>query len=476
MSVRTNLLIVGAGPFGLAMAAYENKGWFSGTGRTPAKQYSGAIYHEHARHSGFWAFLCLHGQCGGLNNNCRIIHQEYRQRFCPEGPSIQSTIVGGNVMSYITKNKPQHLPIMGRAAFLLILLLTGGSAVAQDNGAERQAVTLHGELINQGPPPEDDEKSNIRDNVSAVAVNDGLLVVGADEGADVLVFIGDAGGLEYQEVDTCVPLDGRECGSERNGAEVDIEGIAWGKKHLYVVGSHSRARKKAEADKTPKQNRERLETVKIGPSREQLFRFKLDGSGKLDGKVKRISLRNLFANHPILAMFQTIPSKENGLDIEGLAVGKDEDGEEALYLGFRGPVLRGNHAMVMVLEFDDGKFKDKKIKDGPALYFLNLGGRGIRGIAEAGGDGFLILGGPVGDAEADDPATRYAVYLWDGKSSDLATKPRKPLCHVPDPGAAKAEGIEVLNKDRSAVQVYRLLVVYDGVAQGGPRIFECKTP
>ena len=377
-------------------------------------------------------------------------------------------------MSYITKNKQQEPPIAAMAAIPLILLLAGGSAVAQDSRAEGQAVTFHGKLINQGPPPKGDEKSNIRDNISAVAVKARLLVVGVDEGADVLVFTGDAGGREYQEVDPCISLDGRECGSVREGTEVDIEGIAWGEKHVYMVGSHSRARKNAEEGKTPEHNRKRLETVKIEPSREQLFRFKLDDRGKLDGTMKRISLRNLFANHRILAMFQAIPSKKNGLDIEGLAVGKDKDGKEALYLGFRGPVLRGNHAMVMVLEFDDGKFKEKKIKDDPTICFLNLAGRGIRGITEAGSDGFLVLGGPVTDAEADDPATRYAVYQWDGKSSDFATEPRKPLCHVPGPAAAKAEGIELLNKDRGADQVYRLLIVYDDAARGSPRIFECK--
>lgn len=361
----------------------------------------------------------------------------------------------------------------GRLSLVLLapLLMSHNGAMALSDGNGGQKITLEGELIEQ-VPADDERQSNIRDNISAVAVKGKLLVVGADEGADVLVFHATDDPLRYKEAAHCIALDGEDCGAERKGAEVDIEGIAWGEKHLYVVGSHSRARKKAKPDKTPEKNRERLETVKIEPSREQVFRLRLDTHGKLRNK-KRISLRNSFANHPILSLFQPIPSKENGLDIEGLAVGK-VNGEEALYLGFRGPVLRGNHAMVMVLEFEEGKFKETAIRDEPTIRFLNLGGRGIRGIAEAGSEGFLLLAGPVGDTVTDDPATRYAVYLWDGREDDFAASPRAPLCYVPEPEDAKAEGIELLNSDRAASDAYRLLIVYDGAERGRPTVFECK--
>lgn len=340
-----------------------------------------------------------------------------------------------------------------------------------ENDEETLEVVFDGKLINQIPDDDDNQKSNIRDNISAVAVKGSTLVVGADEGADVLVFNASGGPLRYEEAIHCLSLDGEKCGSERKSGEVDIEGIAWGEEYLYVVGSHSRARKKAQSDNSPETNHERLATLKLEPSREQLFRIALDSDGKAK-KIKAISLRSLFANHPLLSLFQPLPSKENGIDIEGLALGK-VDGEDALYLGFRGPVLRGNHAIVLVIEFKDGKFKEKAIRQSSAIRFLNLGGRGIRGIAEAGDDGFLILAGPVSDAITDEPQTRYAVYLWDGKEEDLASEPRKQLCYVPAPEGGKAEGIELLNRERDSSDPYRLLIVFDGVKRGGPITFEC---
>lgn len=376
-------------------------------------------------------------------------------------------------MSYDFKREFRTIQSFSCFCCLLIFLTGASAAVADHHQPIGQTVTINGTFINQAPVDNNDKRPNIRDNVSALALKDRLLVIGADEGADLLVFTSDREFGELNEI-SCIPLDGQACGSEREGTEVDVEGIAWGEKHIYVVGSHSRARKKVDTEKTQEDNRERLKTIKIEPSREQIFRLKVDENGERGGRIKSISLRNLFANHPILAMFQPIPSKENGLDIEGLAVAKDEAGEDALYLGFRGPVLRGNYAMVMVLEFEEGKFKEKKIKPRPALYFLNFHGRGIRGIAEAGSDGFLILAGPVGDAETDDPKQRYAVHFWDGKSSDLSNSPKKtPLCYVSGPDTAKAEGIELLNKGRSAGDAYRVLIVYDGANRGSPREFNC---
>ncbi len=227
---------------------------------------------------------------------------------------------------------------------LFLFVYPGSIHGAEVKSAEHLA--LEGELINQK------EKPNISYNISGVGMKGDVLVVGADEGADILVFKKTTV-LQYNEAShVCISLDGKDCGSVRKGAEIDIEGIAWSKKYLYVIGSHSRARKGVKANKSLEENKKRLETLKIEPTREQLFRLELDEEGAIveGAKIEKISLRNLFANHRVLSPFQSIPSKENGIDIEGLAV-KEVDGEDTLYLGFRGPVLRGNHAMIMVLEF-----------------------------------------------------------------------------------------------------------------------------
>ncbi|MDM8542924.1 DUF3616 domain-containing protein [Desulfococcaceae bacterium HSG7] len=353
------------------------------------------------------------------------------------------------------------------AVLLIPLILVYTQSISKAEPKLIKNITLEGDLIKQ------DKKPNIRDNISGISIKGDILVVGSDEGADILVFKKEDD-LKYNEAaQACIPLDGKSCGKERKGTEIDIEGIAWSKKYLYVIGSHSRARKRVKADKSSAENRKRLETVKIEPTREQLFRLKLDKEGKIvDGsKVKKISLRNLFANHKTLSLFQTIPSKENGIDIEGLAVKKVDD-KDRLYLGFRGPVLRGNHAIIMILDFKKDKFKLKK--NDPKIHYVNLDGRGIRGMTETGNGGFILLAGPVGDAKMDNEKTRYQLYFWNGEEDDVAGVVRKPLCSVPVRKGAKAEGIELLNKGKADADDYQFVVVYDGAKKGGATFFTCK--
>ena len=356
---------------------------------------------------------------------------------------------------------------------LLVPLLMISSGPLQ--GAEVQSterLTLNGKLI------EKSKKPDISRNISGVAAKGGILVVGADEGGDILVFK-KKDELKYSEAaHVCIPLDGKKCGDARKGAEIDIEDIAWGNKYLYVVGSHSIARKKVKSKKSPEENRQRLETIKIEPTRDQLFRIELDKDGKVaEGtKIQQINLRKLLNNHRVLSLFTPIPSKENGIDIEGLAV-KEVDGHDQLYIGFRGPVLRGNHALVMVLEFKGGKFKESNIKQDAEhlkVHYLNLGGRGVRGMTELESGGFLLLTGPVGDALLGDGKSRYQVVFWNGKEDDLSGVARKSLCNVPAPDGSKAEGIELLNKNKTATEVYRFVVVYDGAKKGGATVFTCK--
>ena len=78
--------------------------------------------------------------------------------------------------------------------------------------------------------------------------------------------------------------------------------------------------------------------------------------------------------------------------------------DEKLYLGFRGPVLRGNYVPVMVTQFQDIA-QDSKYE----LRYVNLNGNGIRDLV-AIDDGFLVLAGAVGDG-----ITPYQIYFWDGQ-------------------------------------------------------------
>lgn len=362
----------------------------------------------------------------------------------------------------------RYVPIVIVIPLLLVCIgsLQGAEVVSSES------LSINGKLI------EKRKKPDISRNISGVAAKGGLLVVGADEGGDVLVFK-QKDELEYNETEhVCIPLDGKKCGDARKGAEIDIEGIAWGTKYLYVIGSHSIARKKVKSKKTPEENRQRLETIKVEPTRDQLFRVELDKQGKVahGTKIQQLSLRKLLVNHPVLSIFTPIPSKENGIDIEGLAV-KEVDGHDQLYIGFRGPVLRGNHALVMVLDFERGEFTESSIKqdaEHPKVHYLNLGGRGIRGMTELENGGFLLLTGPVGDALLGDDKSIYQVVFWNGKEDDLAGVAGKILCNIPTPDGTKAEGIELLNKNRAATDVYHFVIVYDGAEKGGATVFTCE--
>ncbi len=83
-----------------------------------------------------------------------------------------------------------------------------------------------------------------------------------------------------------------------------------------------------------------------------------------------------------------------------------------------------------------------------------------------GNGGYLLLAGPVGDTLLGDEQSRYQLFFWSGEEDDLSGVARKPICSVPVPEDAKAEGIELLNKDKTATEDFRFVVVYDGAKKG----------
>ena len=156
---------------------------------------------------------------------------------------------------------------------------------------------------------------------------------------------------------------------------------------------------------------------------------------------------------PYLGPFTRIPSKENGVDIEGIAVKG-----ETVFLGFRGPVLRDNYVPVMKFPFAS--------PEDYALHFVELGGLGIRDMVEVS-DGFLLLAGPVGDG----PGSRLLSF-WNGEDTipgeDRRVKGAVELARIEAPMEAKAEGLALLSEDDSS---YTVLIVFDGLQRGAPRSF-----
>ncbi len=113
-----------------------------------------------------------------------------------------------------------------------------------------------------------------------------------------------------------------------------------------------------------------------------------------------------------------MPSKDNGLDIEGLAYAGIEDGAARLFIGLRGPVLREWAAVLEVQVTaertggtDAGRLTLKTFESDGLPYrrtFLRLDGLGIRDMCFRGDD-LLILVGPT--MVLDWPVT---VYRWIG--------------------------------------------------------------
>jgi hypothetical protein len=284
-----------------------------------------------------------------------------------------------------------------------------------------------------------------QENVSAVARFRSFLIIGADEAADRANCIQ----LLAMNQDGSCAATGSILLMKDEGKELDIEGICAEGDLVYVIGSHSSKRKKIKADSSWKKNRETFHQDKIEDeiSRDWLYRLRLNDEGKAADK-DRISLRGIIHNDPALKAFCGIPSKENGVDIEGIAV---KDGW--LHIGFRGPVFRDNYVPVLRLRYEEPEKYE--------LLYVQLGGRGIRDLA-AVSDGFLILAGPVGDG-----SDSYQLYHWNGKDA-VPGKDRRPeelgkvqlLGEIPPLDAScKAEGLAVLEERQDS---WQLVIAYDG--------------
>jgi len=161
---------------------------------------------------------------------------------------------------------------------------------------------------------------------------------------------------------------------------------------------------------------------------------------------------------PHLARFLTIPGKDNGFDIEGLAVTA-----EKVFVGLRGPVLRG-WAVVLELSVNTSDSSHLALNHiGPddrpyKKHFLDLKGLGVRELCVHGED-LLVLAGPT--MNLDGPTS---IYRWKG----AINSPRESLVradqleHVQEiPFGVKtdhAEGITIVSGDEQPPQLF---VVYD---------------
>jgi hypothetical protein len=253
--------------------------------------------------------------------------------------------------------------------------------------------------------------------------------------------------------------------------EVDVEGLDCAGDHLWLVGSHSRTRKRIKKTDDDAEVVTNLRTVRSHANRHVVIRLRVDdgtpGHGALLGSVG--GLADALSTDDHLAPFLAVPGKDNGLDVEGLAV--MDDG--TVLVGLRGPVLRG-WAVVLELRLDEvpGRPDRLTLRDCDK-YFLRLDGLGVRDLCRDGDD-LLVLAGPTMDL---DGPTR--LYRWHGavrkrkspvvrdeKLTRLDVQlPLRPDGAEPEEGRDKAEGITLV-PDAAEPAV---LVVYDTPADARQR-------
>ena len=189
------------------------------------------------------------------------------------------------------------------------------------------------------------------------------------------------------------------------GKEADLESLAVSGERIWLCGSHCRVRLKPNEVGAPSaavgrgRSRHLLGSIRLDanrePIRESAVAMPFFGTGSLRSKLRR---------DPFLFTFLDLPSKENGLDIEGLAVLPNE-----ILLGLRGPVI-DSHAVVLSLPRDNGL---PAAVGEPYRHMLDLGGLGVRDLAYGAG-GVLLLAGPV--TAADGP---FRIYHWQPSRSGL---------------------------------------------------------
>ncbi len=275
-------------------------------------------------------------------------------------------------------------------------------------------------------------------DLSGVVKVGNYLLLGNDEGHRLLVC------RPGEATDTWVVAHSLEISAAKD--ETDIEALTYADGFVYVIGSHSLRRRSLRRESlTIKQNRKRFARVDLQKARNRLYRISFDKrTGRL-GRPESISLSKRLRKDVFLGPFTQIASKENGVDIEGIAMHQGR-----LFVGFRGPVLR--HGLVPVMMLDYGHPKRYELR------FVDLNGQGIRDMVSLG-DALLLLTGPVGSAPGS-----YRLWLWDGRDqmpgSDACIRAAAYLGDVAVPPGGRAEGLALLEAQGDHVE---LMLVIDGL-------------
>lgn len=320
-------------------------------------------------------------------------------------------------------------------------------------------------------PPEGLEK--LRDNLSAIALDGAHLWLGGDEGTAIHRMSpygsGDFADHTSFELKEMLGLPGPA------EEEIDIEGLDVDGGYLWLIGSHSAKRKKPDPDKLLEENLKRLLKIEVEGNRFTLARVPLDEAAtpvKSHGELSAARLRgNTNANVLTEALksdrhlgryvphvttegdVEGIPSKDNGFDVEGLAVRGNR-----VFLGLRGPVLRGWATIVelKVKEEAEGALTLDTFVSSHKPYLkhhLQLDGLGVRELAIHGND-LLVLSGPSMDLDGP-----VFIYRWKNalnlQANSMTWKQELTKVVTVPFGLSKdhAEGLSIASVDPLSVMV-----------------------
>ncbi|WP_316013928.1 DUF3616 domain-containing protein [Roseobacter sp. HKCCA0434] len=215
--------------------------------------------------------------------------------------------------------------------------------------------------------------------------------------------------------------------------EMDIEGLCADDGWLWIVGSHSLTRGSGDLKGISKvyRNANRfflgrvpLKMIDGKPVPVRKHRKRRAACLKLSKKGSK--LKDWLDGDRHLGPFLDLPSKENGLDIEGIAVRGDR-----VYLGLRGPVLR-NFGIVVELQVKvtkKGWLKARRIegKRRYAKHVFDTHGQGIRDLAFDGKD-LLMLTGTVMAGDGPSEILRWKNAL---KAEGSAVREAHHVADVP---------------------------------------------
>lgn len=251
--------------------------------------------------------------------------------------------------------------------------------------------------------------------------------------------------------------------------EVDVEGMARQGPYLWAVGSHSARRKKIKKGHDEAKSMRRLARVLDEQSRHVVARLAVtegqdglptvvaEAPGGHTSAIMPGGISALLRDDEHLAAFLRIPGKDNGFDVEGVAVHGD-----SLYLGLRGPVLRGWAVLLEIVPRDGvtpGRLEPTPLADGSVYrkHFVHLGGLGVRDLCPDGTD-LLVLAGPSMDLDGPVRVLRWHDVLGGDPPRVVPKTALTRELELPyGEGDDHAEGIALLPGRR-------LLVVYDSPA------------